>query len=246
VTAGGARIERSLRRRRPALAAFVTGGCPVSTLQAVARAADVVEIGVPFSDPVADGPTIQRASRDAIRRGVTLRSILEELRGLPLEAPVVLMSYANPLLAYGVERLAADAAASGVSGFLVPDLPLEEQELLAPALSAASIALVQLVAPTTPPDRARHLAAASAGFVYAVAVTGTTGGEAIDLASLRTSIAALREACALPILAGFGIREPGHVAAIVPPADGVVVGSALLEAIERGDDPERFLTGLVR
>ena len=256
MTAGGARIEGALRRaidaRRPAIAAFLTAGYPdrarfTACLRSAASAADVVEIGVPFSDPVADGPTIQRASVAAIRGGMTLASLLEELRaGAALSAPVVLMSYVNPLLAYGPRRFAHDAAASGVHGVILPDLPLQEQDLLAPDLRDASIALVQLVAPTTPPERARRLALTSEGFVYAIAVTGTTGGAAGDAAPLRRAIAMLKEACATPVLAGFGIRDASHVASLVPPADGVVVGSALVEAIDAGVEPAAFLAGLTR
>jgi tryptophan synthase alpha chain len=254
MTAGGERIEAALRAAtgRPALAAFLTAGYPDrvrfrAILRAVSRAADVVEIGVPFSDPVADGPTIQRTSGEALRAGVTLAWIFEELRGTrsTLEAPIVLMSYANPLLAYG-SGLARDAAAAGVGAIVAPDLPIDEQGILVPDLAAAGIGTVQLVAPTTPRDRARRLAAASEGFVYAVAVTGTTGGSARDTDELRASIVAIKEACATPVLAGFGIRDAAHVAAIVPPADGVVVGSALVEAIDRGGDPSAFLEGLVR
>jgi tryptophan synthase alpha chain len=257
MTDGGARIESAVRRAgaagRPATAAFLTAGYPdrarfAASLRAVAGAADVVEVGVPFSDPVADGPTIQRTSREALAGGISLVAILEELREMRslLEAPVVLMSYANPLLAYGVARFAADAASAGVAGLIVPDLPVEEQDLLAPELRAAAIGLVQLVAPTTPRERALRLAARSEGFVYAVAVTGTTGRSASDLASLLASIAAMKEVCATPVLAGFGIRTSRDVAAIVPPADGVVVGSALLEAIDAGVDPVAFLAELSR
>ena len=255
MTGGGARIEAALRgaieARRPAIAPFLTAGYPdrarfAACLRSAAAAADVVEIGVPFSDPVADGPTIQRASGAAIRGGMTLASLLEELGSAGLGVPIVLMSYVNPLLAYGPRRFAGDAAAAGVHGVIVPDLPLEEQDLLAPDLRAASIALVQLVAPTTPKERARRLALASEGFVYAIAVTGTTGVAAGDLESLRHAIATLKTACGTPVLAGFGIRDASHVAAIVPPADGVVVGSALVEAIDAGVDPAAFLAELAR
>jgi tryptophan synthase alpha chain len=222
MTQGGARIQEALRAAagRPALAAFLTAGYPDRerfryVLRTVSRIADVVEIGVPFSDPVADGPTIQRTSREALRSGVTLAWILEELleTRATLAAPLVLMSYVNPLLAYG-ETLARDAAAAGVEAVLVPDLPIDEQGILGPHWAAAGIGTVQLVAPTTPLDRALRLAAASDGFVYAVAVNGTTGGTAGDTAALSASIAAIKDRCGTPVLAGFGIREAAHVAAI--------------------------------
>ena len=247
-------ITQALRRRKgdaPALVAFVTAGYPdragfIAQLDAVSAAADVVEIGVPFSDPRADGVTIQRSSQRALEQGVTLGWILESLqaRDQKTRAPLVLMSYLNPLLAYGPARLAQDAAAAGVDGLVVPDLPLEEQGLLAPELARADHGLIQLVAPTTPPDRAAALAARSEGFVYAVALTGTTGSAISDRGRIADAIAGMKRTTATPVLAGFGVRSASDVASHVPPADGVVVGSALIEAIEAGDDPADFLKGL--
>ncbi len=184
----------SPQRGEPAkLVAFVTAGYPekrefLNVLRAVASVADAVEIGVPFSDPMADGVTIQRSSQHAIEHGVSLRWILDELarRDYELEAPVLLMSYLNPLLAFGGSRrdafgygkLAARAAEVGVSGFIVPDLPHEESAPLRAALDEHGLALVQLVTPATPPERLKTLCAASQGFVYAVTRFGITGGEA--------------------------------------------------------------------
>ena len=257
MTGGGAAIrgaiERAVGAGRAAVAAFVTAGYPTrprfaSILRAVASAADVVEIGVPFSDPVADGPTIQRASRDALAGGITLEAILVELRAMRHEAsaPFVLMSYLNPLLAYGPARLARDAAAAGVDGLVVPDLPLEEQGLLLPDLRHAGLGLIQLVAPTTPPDRAVDLALRSEGFVYAIALTGTTGSSLSDRGRIAETIARMKRSTATPILAGFGVRSAADVASLVPPADGVVVGSALIEAIDAGEDPAEFVRRLTR
>jgi tryptophan synthase alpha chain len=257
MTSGGVRIEAAIAGAvasgRAAIAAFVTAGDPTrsrsaSILRAVASAADVVEIGVPFSDPVADGPTIQRSSRRALAGGITLAGILADLRAMrsELPAPVVLMSYLNPLLAYGPARLAVDAAAAGVDGLVVPDLPLEEQGLLDSDLRHAGLALIQLVAPTTPAERARELAARSEGFIYAVAVTGITGAAIEDSERIAASIAAIKRRGSVPVLAGFGVRSRSDVARLVPPADGVVVGSALIEAIEAGGDPASFLHGLAR
>lgn len=254
-SSGAGRLEEALRapRRagRPALAAFLTAGYPsrdrfAETVARVACVADAVEIGVPFSDPMADGVTIQRASASALAQGVTLRWILEQLASLAPRpsAPLVLMGYLNPFLAYGCARLARDAAEAGVSGLIVPDLPLEESGPLAAALGEEGLALVQLVTPITPPGRLARLASASRGFVYAVTVTGTTGGAGLDGEGIASYLARVRSASRLPVLAGFGVRTAEQVAALARHADGVVVGSALIEALERGDDPGPFLARL--
>jgi tryptophan synthase alpha chain len=184
--AAGSVISEAIRdakaRGRPALVGWVTAGFPqretfIQQLSAIADASDVVEIGVPFTDPMADGATIQRASRAALAQGVSLKWILAELSGPrpKLRAPLLLMSYLNPWLAYGLDRLPDDAARAGVSGFIVPDLPFEECEDVRAALAARGVALVQLVTPVTPTERIQMLCAASSGFAYAVTMTGTTG-----------------------------------------------------------------------
>ena len=256
MTRGGDRIASAILKAatagRPAVAAFLTAGFPSrasfpSLLCEVSAASDVLEVGVPFSDPMADGVTIQRASRIALLDATTLSWILAALvsRVPSMAAPVVLMSYVNPLLAYGASRLARDAKEAGVSGLIVPDLPIEEQGLLRPHLHAAGLALIQMVTPTTPGPRLERLAAESDGFVYAVTITGTTGGRLNALAELTGYLERVRAATTHPILAGFGVRTRDDVAAMVPPADGVVVGSALLAAIERGESPGTFLAGLL-
>jgi len=248
------RITERLRRAgdRPALVAFLTAGFPsggtfLESLQVVCQHADVVEIGVPFTDPMADGMTIQRASHQALRNGVSLRWILERLGEKRFEppAPLLLMSYLNPLLAYGYEALARRAVEVGVGGFIVPDLPLEESGPLAAALEAEGAGLVQMVTPATPPERAARLCRASRGFVYAVTVTGITGGASALPAGLAEYLARLRAVSALPVCAGFGIREAAQVRAIGAHADGVVVGSALVEVLEAGGEPAAFLRGLL-
>jgi tryptophan synthase alpha chain len=250
------RLSAALRRNvkagdKPALVAFLTAGYPepnefLQVLRAVASEADAVEIGVPFSDPMADGVTIQRSSQHAIERGVSLSWILEELgrRDYALPAPVLLMSYLNPLLAYGYEALAKRAAEVGVSGFIVPDLPYEEGAPLAAALALHGLALVQLVTPATPPERLQRLCAASEGFVYAVTRTGITGGESTLPPETATYLAAVKAASPLPVCAGFGVRHPDQVAVIGAHADGVIVGSALVEVLERREDPAAFLRSL--
>jgi tryptophan synthase alpha chain len=236
---------------RPSLVAFVTAGYPeprefLKVLRAVASAADAVEIGVPFSDPMADGVTIQRSSQHAIEKGVSLTWILDELarRDFELASPVLLMSYLNPLLAFGYERLAKRATEVGVSGFIVPDLPYEESAPLAAALEPHGLALVQLVTPATPAERLRKLCAASQGFVYAVTRTGITGGESTLPAETTQYLAAVKAASPLPVCAGFGVRRADQVALLGAHADGVIVGSALVEVLERGADPAVFLRSL--
>lgn len=235
---------------RTALVPFLTAGYPepagfVTTLRAIAEVGDVVEIGVPFSDPMADGLTIQRSSHAAIANGVSLRWILEQLEslGAPPRAPLVMMSYLNPLLAYGFDELARRAAVAGVCGFIVPDLPLEESAELREPLEAQGLALVQLVTPATPEARLLKLARASRGFLYAVTRTGITGGGALPggLADYLDKVTAVSP---LPVCAGFGIRKPEDVAAVGRHAAGAIVGSALVEVLERGEDPGTFLREL--
>ena len=174
-------LRAAAKHGQPALVAFLTAGYPERSkfrehLTAIASAADVVEIGVPFSDPMADGITIQRSSEAALRAGVTLTWILEELQLMsPVAAPLMLMSYMNPLLAFGLERLARRAVGAGICGFIVPDLPLDESEELRAILAPYNLALVQMVTPVTTSERLARLATASQGFVYAVTMAGTTG-----------------------------------------------------------------------
>jgi tryptophan synthase alpha chain len=246
------RVTAALTKRaKPTLVAYVTAGYPepetfLDLLRHVSGAADAVEIGVPFSDPMADGITIQRASRAAIERGVTLRWIFTELarRDFELASPVLLMTYLNPLLAYGYEALAARAAEVGVAGFIVPDLPYEERGPLAAALDPHGLALVQLVTPATPPERLRMICGGSQGFVYAVTKTGITGAGAQLPAELATYLDTVKKASRLPVCAGFGVRDATHVVRIGAHADGVIVGSALVEALERGEDAAAFLQAL--
>jgi tryptophan synthase alpha chain len=239
---------RSAAADGPALAAFLTAGFPepdrfVDTLRSVASEADVVEVGVPFSDPMADGLTIQRASRAALEAGVTLPWILEGIRSARPAAPVLLMSYLNPLLARGLGTLAEEAAAAGVGGLIVPDLPWEESGELREAVEPRGLGLVQMVTPVTPPDRLATLCAASRGFVYAVTRTGITGA-AVDVAPVLSFLDRVRELSPVPVLAGFGVRGPEQVRALADHADGVIVGSALVETLERGEDPVAFLRSL--
>jgi len=246
-----AAIRNAEKASGVALLPFITAGYPererfIPTLRALAEVADVVEVGVPFSDPMADGVTIQRASRAAIASGVSLRWILDELRQAgELPAPVVLMSYLNPLLAHGQDQLAAAARAAHVGGFIVPDLPLEESGELAARLDAQGVGLIHLVTPATPEVRMRQLCEASRGFVYAVTVAGTTGGSARAMsAGVTAYLDRVRALSPLPVCAGFGVRTPEQVRALSGHADGVIVGSALVEELEARRDPVAFLDSL--
>lgn len=253
--AAGDSISETIRKAkaggRPALVAYITAGFPqretfLQQLAAVANAADVVEIGVPFTDPMADGTTIQRSSRAALAQGVSLRWILEQLSS-PRPAsrtPLLLMSYLNPLLAYGLDRLPEDAARAGVAGFLVPDLPFEECAEVRDALAARGLALVQFVTPVTPTERIEMLTAASSGFIYAVTMTGTTGKNVAVPPEVLEYFARVKRISPVPVCAGFGIRSREQVERLSPHVDGVVVGSALVEVLERGADPANFLHSL--
>jgi len=244
-------IRSSVARGRPALVGYLTAGFPsrrqfLENLDAVAGGCDVVEIGVPFSDPMADGTTIQRASFAALADGVNLPWIIEQLESMQprTRAPILLMSYLNPLLAYGTQSLPRDAAAVGVSGFIVPDLPYEESEELREALEREGLALVQMVTPVTPPERLTMLCRAAKGFVYAVTMTGTTGRTMEVPDEVLSYMDRVKRCSSVPVCAGFGIRSREQVARLAPHVDGVVVGSALVEILERGADVRPFLESL--
>jgi tryptophan synthase alpha chain len=249
---GAAAVERALRAPKrpgqPALVAFLTGGFPdldrfAALLVETAAAADLVEVGIPFRDPMADGVSIQRSSHAALNRGASLRRILDRIAGLDLAAPVLLMSYLNPLLAFGFDRLAAACVAARVAGLVVPDLPFDEDGALRAATAARGLAQVCLVTPLTPADRLLRSCEASSGFVYAVTVAGTTGA-AIDADAAATYLDRVRTFASLPVCAGFGIRGADDVARLRDHADGLIVGTALVEAIERGQSPTTFLDSL--
>ncbi len=247
-------ISRAIRaaaaKGDPALVAFMTAGYPSREkfrehLQAVAAGADVLEIGVPFTDPMADGVTIQRSSLAALSQGVSLRWILAELEAMPpLETPLLLMSYLNPLLSFGLKRLAESAARAQVAGFIVPDLPLDESQELQAALDPHRIALVQMVTPVTKPERLRELCLGSQGFVYAVTMTGTTGKNVSVPPEVTAYLDRVRELSTVPVCAGFGIRSREQVQSLRGHVDGVVIGSALVEVLERGESPTEWLRGL--
>ena len=243
-------IRDGARQGEPALVAYLTAGFPRREqfrehLNAVAAGADVVEIGVPFTDPMADGMTVQRSSHEALRQGVTLRWIFDELTAMTRpNAPLLLMSYLNPLLSFGYEQLAAASIAAGICGYIVPDLPLDESGELHAALNPHGLALVQMVTPVTPAPRLARLCAASQGFVYAVTMTGTTGKSAAMAADLLEYLAKVRAISKVPVCAGFGIRSREQVARLRGSVDGVVIGSALVEVLERNESPQAWLASL--
>ncbi len=246
-----AAIKTAAAQGRPALVGFLTAGFPSrrqfrENLEAVAAACDVVEIGVPFSDPMADGSTIQRASFIALADGVTLPWILEEISALPppRTTPILLMSYLNPLLSFGLDKLPRAASQAGVAGFIVPDLPYEESDDLKTALDHEGLALVQMVTPVTPAPRLEMLCRAAQGFVYAVTMTGTTGKSTEVPEEVLDYMDRVKRCSQVPVCAGFGIRSHAQVARFAPHVDGVVVGSALVETLERGEDVRAFLGSL--
>ncbi len=228
-------------RNEAALVPFIVAGDPnldatralVRELQA--RGADLIELGVPFSDPTADGPANQRAIARGLASGASLAAILATVGELrrETESPIILYGYYNPILRYGCERLCADAARAGVDGLLVVDLPPEEAGELARAARAHGLDLIHLLAPTTPAERARRIARAGSGFLYYVSVTGVTGARASLAADLEERVRALRAMTKLPLGVGFGISTPEQAAAVASFADAVVVGSALSLIIER-------------
>lgn len=243
-------ITRAIKEANgSAICAYLTGGYPSpeafgKTLRAIASSADVVEVGVPFSDPMADGLTIQESSRVSLETGINLTTILDELESMQLAAPHVLMGYFNPFMAFGLERLADRMLECGTAGLIVPDLPLEESKDLRALFDTKGLALVQLVAPTTPTDRIERIADASSGFVYAVAATGTTGGSTEFDQDTVDYLDRVKAASVLPVLAGFGVRSSQQVEKLRQHVDGVVVGSALIDAIDQRKDPAEFLSSL--
>ena len=224
---------------------FITAGDPdlnatVELVNAMANAgADIIELGVPYSEPVADGPVIQAATQRALEKGVTLRKIIntvKQIRENGTSVPIVLMSYYNPILQYGLEKFAQDAKDAGVDGIIVPDLPIEESKPLFDELKLKDIHLIPLVAPTTTDARLRKIAARAGGFIYCVSVTGVTGErEKID-EELSELTARIRSASKLPVAVGFGVSKPEQAFHIAKHCDAVIVGSAVVKIIEQNPE----------
>ena len=256
----GASLARCFARcrteGRAALIPFLTCGYPSSAeslelLRGMARAgADIIELGIPFSDPLADGPTIQRSSFQALQDGMTTRGTLEVLRAFRAQhdTPVVLFSYLNPILRHGVEEFARAAVEAGAQGLLLTDVPAGADPALESRLGAHGLDLIRLIAPTTSPERVALIARAGAGFLYYVSRTGVTGARAQLRRALRLEVQAVkRRAGGIPVAVGFGISTPGQAADVAAVADGVVVGSALIDRCEQeGAEGVRDLVAALR
>jgi tryptophan synthase alpha chain len=257
-SAGVARVAEAFARaaadgRRAALMPYLMGGYPdLETSKAIGLAyaeggADLVELGVPFSDPLADGPVIHAAATAALQAGANLPAVLEVGRELALRIPVILMCYANPILARGIDRTLDLLLETGISGLIVPDLPFEESGEIRAACSARELAFVPLVAPTTPAQRMARIGESASGFLYVVGVTGTTGERASDGAGRRELLAAARASTRVPVALGFGISTPEQaVQATADGAAGVIVGSRLVRAAGEAVRPVDAVGELIR
>lgn len=237
---------------RPALIPYLTAGFPsaadtVATLRMLAaEGADFVEVGIPFSDPLADGPVIQHASFESLRGGTTVRGVLEMIRTADLSIPVILFSYCNPMLRYGLADFLTDARAAGAAGVLVTDLPVGGDPATEDAIRDSGLDRIPLVALTTAPGRLQTAVEGGRGFVYLISRLGVTGAGTTIGEEVRQAAAAVRRATPLPLAIGFGIATGAQAAAAAEVADGVVVGSALVRAMREGIGPARALIGDLR
>jgi tryptophan synthase alpha chain len=240
---------------RAALMPYFTLGYPtpemsLDIVEAIAGAgADLIELGVPFSDPLADGPTIQHSTQVALEQGVNAAQCIEmvaDLRARGVVQPLMLMGYINPILAFGVEHFVAEAAKAGADGFIVPDLPPEEAAGIEAACQSHGRALVYLLAPTSPPERIELLANRSTGFLYLVSLTGVTGARDTLPPHLADFVQRVRTVARTPLAVGFGISTPEQARAVGQIADGVIVGSALIKATGQGKDPAQAAAEFVR
>jgi tryptophan synthase alpha chain len=242
---------------RAALMPYYTLGFPdpevsLSIIEAIAlTGADLIELGIPFSDPLADGPTIQHSTQVALQQGTTLSRCIQmaaDLRSHGVHQPLIFMGYVNPILSYGCERFIADAVAAGVDGFIIPDLPPDGSLGLEDACRAHGCALIYLLAPTTPPERAALVTSRTSGFLYLVSLTGVTGARQSLAPDLEDFIQGTRQIASTPVAVGFGISTPEQASKVGQLADGVIVGSALINAVEKADHPEeaaaRFIASL--
>jgi len=245
------RIDRRFTQlrsdRRKALIPFVTAGDPsleatVPVMHALVEAgADVIELGVPFSDPMADGPTIQRSSERALSRGAGLSFVFDSVRRFrerDSDTPVVLMGYLNPVEIRGAERFAREATAAGVDGVLLVDLPPEESDEFRRAFAAHDFALILLASPTTTDERMQRLCADAQGYLYYVSFAGVTGADQLDTGAASERLHAIRQGSRVPVVAGFGIKDAASAAAMAREAEGVVVGSALVASLADAPSPE--------
>jgi len=233
-------FEKLKRQGKKALIPYIMAGDPdLSTTQALVlelerNGADIIELGVPFSDPLADGPVIQRASDRSLRNKTSLRAVMDLVRGLrqKTQIPLVLMSYYNPIHKYGEEQFAQDAVACGVDGVIVPDLPPEEAGQLLKVSHQVGLDMIFLLAPTSTPERIKKVSAASQGFIYYVSLTGITGAALGSLEEIKRKLQEIRRITVKPVAVGFGITTPDQAAQVAQWADGVIVGSALVKLVE--------------
>ena len=238
------------KESRAALMPYLMGGVPDQrTATAIAQAyadagADLIELGVPFSDPLADGPVIHAAATAALEGGATLDSVLETCAAVADRVPVALMCYANMVLATGAVEFAVNAAEAGAAAVIVPDLPLEEQDSIMEALSERGLGLVPLVAPTTPPERRREICARARGFVYLVSTVGVTGERQELPEELTDLVAAAKEEASVPVAVGFGISTPEQAATVGKIADGVIIGTRLVREVADATDRDAAVRGV--
>jgi len=233
-------IRDSTTTRRAALIPYLTAGFPTPALslealrRVAAAGADFIEVGIPFSDPLADGPTIQRSTQTALDQGMTVAGVLDQVRRAALPIPVIVMTYLNPVLAFGLERFVQEAAAAGVSGLLLTDFPAGADPRIEALVTASPLAWIRLLAPTTSPERLARAVRGATGFLYLISRLGVTGARDEVPADLPAHVARVRAVSVLPLAVGFGIGTPAQAQAAAALADGVVVGSALVEALAQG------------
>jgi tryptophan synthase alpha chain len=245
-------FQQAQTKQVAALMPYYTLGYPnraasLQIIEALAPYSDLLELGVPFSDPLADGPTIQRSTQLALENGTTVAGCLDmlrELRQRGVQTPVMLMGYYNPILAYGQEKYVQDAAAAGADGFIVPDLPPEEADELEQLVQSAGLALIHFLAPTSSPERITRIARRAQGFLYLVSVTGVTGARSQVQTDLPAFVARVRQETAVPLAVGFGISTPQQAQEVGQLADGVIVGSALINAATDPQAAASFVAAL--
>ncbi|MDA8078369.1 MAG: tryptophan synthase subunit alpha [Nitrospiraceae bacterium] len=249
----GAKFKELRKKNAKAFIPYIMAGDPdigrtrelVTILQDCG--ADIIELGVPFSDPLADGPTIQKAAQRALQQGVTLASVIDFVADLRKTAqiPIVIMTYYNLIFKYGEERFIADAASAGIDGMIIPDLPPDEASAILALAGRSGFDIIFLLAPTSPGERIRKVARASGGFIYYVSITGITGASLSLDPAIGEHIAGIRSVSKKPIAIGFGISTPEEAAAVAPLADGVIVGSAIVKRVNDPDEElRRYLVSL--
>jgi tryptophan synthase alpha chain len=243
------KFESLKKNNEKALVGFITAGDPdvdisLQIIDAMCEnGIDILELGVPFSDPTADGPVIQRSSMRALKNKASLKTVMGMIPKIRIKTdiPVVIFSYFNPILSYGIDRFHLDAVAAGADGALVVDLPPEESDELTFDWPSVDFPLIRLLAPTTPKNRMAHIASSASGFLYLVSKTGVTGSDGLDTSEIKTQMDILRSVTDLPVCVGFGISTSEDVAAVASMADGVVIGSAFEKLIEENIDQSNLL-----